>query len=987
MSGRGGLLAIAAAAVAAAACGDGQHKELRQLSDAVTVEPGALDFGDVALGREQATEFLLRNDGIVATTVDMVPGSAAVPDFQVAGLPAKLRPGESVKLKAVFKPAALGVRNRTLDLTTPFSGTDSRVGLRGNAVRGLATISDTVIDFGNVVMNESATATLSLTNNDGKAQTDVTIEGTTGADAASFHYSPDGKIDLAADQSLTVQIDFLPTRLGPFDAALVIVPCPTCQPRPIELKGSGVERLIAVDPATLDFGQVRLGSHKDLTFTVENTSKKAVALQGIQVPAQDFTFQIAGNPPFPINLPPGGSVSGTARFAPTSLGGQQAHVLFIASDGAPATLDATGSGYGPVLSAKPVPFDIGPTAIGTTRTKKLVLTNVGLDPTQADPLIITGITLQAANPQAWSFSAPGTPWRLGEPGATGQMVIGYSPAVAGPDNATLTISTNDALHPTTTVQLTARARDLAPCQVRILPNNPVDFGVAKLFDQTVQGFELVNDGPDDCIFGDPEIISGGPAFYWPGNVAPVGRQIAPGGRMSVRVAFNPEAEVQYTGQVAFYMSNKALQTVLVDLRGTGDGGCFFITPGAVDFGGTQLGCNIANQSAFLTNQCKGPVTVTDVKLTPGHFAIVAMPQLPFTVGRNQQVPVTMAYDTSTIGDDVAALQVTASTRPDPYQVGVLGGVLQTTNVVDQWDQSTPKVDLLMVIDNSGSMAEEQRALAANLDHLWNRIALANADFHIAITSTGMQAYTSGFTQCSGGASGGEAGRFFPVDGSRPRLLTPSTPNVRSALFANTAVGTCHWDERFLEPAVAALTPPLSTSTKAPGTPFPADGNAGFLRDDARLAILAVSDADDANDEVSPRPVSEYVARIAATKHGALDLVSFAGIVPLRLCSTAEGVGVRFKEIADAFHGNLYDVCDLSNFGALLDNALGGLLLPLTSFQLSAMPRDPQAIVVTVNGAVVTTWSYDAPNNRIVFPASAVPPAGSHITATYQAACK
>jgi hypothetical protein len=195
MSGRWGVLAIAATAVVAgaAACGDGQHKELRQLSDVVTVEPGSLDFGDVALGREQATDLLLRNDGIVATTVDMVPGSAAVPDFEVTGLPAKLRPGESVKLKAVFKPMALGVRNRTLDLTTPFSGTDSTVGLRGNAVRGLATISDTVIDFGNVVMNEAATATLSLTNNDGKAQTDVTIAGTTGADAASFHYSPEGR--------------------------------------------------------------------------------------------------------------------------------------------------------------------------------------------------------------------------------------------------------------------------------------------------------------------------------------------------------------------------------------------------------------------------------------------------------------------------------------------------------------------------------------------------------------------------------------------------------------------------------------------------------------------------------------------------------------------------------------------------------------------------------------------------------------------------
>src|SRR5207237_4784363 len=203
-------------------CGDGQRKELRQLSDAVTGDPGSLDFGDVALGREQTTQLTLRNDGIVATTVDTVPGSATVPDFQVSGLPAKLRPGESIQIKAVFKPAALGVRNRTLDLTTPFAGANPSVGMRGNAVRGLATISDASIDFGNVVMGEKATATLSLTNNDGKAQTDGSIEGTTGPAATSFRYTPDGKIDLGADQSLTVQIDFLPSRLGPFDAALLV---------------------------------------------------------------------------------------------------------------------------------------------------------------------------------------------------------------------------------------------------------------------------------------------------------------------------------------------------------------------------------------------------------------------------------------------------------------------------------------------------------------------------------------------------------------------------------------------------------------------------------------------------------------------------------------------------------------------------------------------------------------------------------------------
>src|SRR5207253_8665546 len=136
-------------------------------------------------------------------------------------------------------------------------------------------------------------------------------------------------------------------------------------------------------------------------------------------------------------------------------------------------------------------------------------------------------------------------------------------------------------------------------------------------------------------------------------------------------------------------------------------------------------------------------------------------------------------------DDIASSRVSTSTRATPFQAGITGGVVPAATVNDAWDQSTPKVDMLIVIDNSGSMDEEQKALAANLDRLWSRIALANADFHIAVTSTGMAPYTAGWTQCPGGAQGGEGGRFFPVDGSRPRILTPTTPNVKQALFDNT----------------------------------------------------------------------------------------------------------------------------------------------------------------------------------------------------------
>jgi hypothetical protein len=127
--------------------------------------------------------------------------------------------------------------------------------------------------------------------------------------------------------------------------------------------------------------------------------------------------------------------------------------------------------------------------------------------------------------------------------------------------------------------------------------------------------------------------------------------------------------------------------------------------------------------------------------------------------------------------------------------------------------------------------------------------------------------------------------------------------------------------------------------------------------------------------------------VSAVKHGAKDLISFAAIVPLSNCPSAELYPApRFIRAAAMLNGRLFDSCDLNNYGAILEAAAGSLLMPLTSLPLSAVPKDPAAIAVTVNGVPTTNFSYDRGANRIVFPASAVPPPGSHITAKYTPAC-
>lgn len=972
-----------AAAALIVSCSSGS--KVRQVGGVLDLQPANLDFGDVALGKDLTREVTVQNLGMVPVAVDQL-GPLDDPAFLVRGLPFTLAPGQSAKVSVRYRPPQVGVSTRALQLRTDSPEMPSAaLDLRGNAVRGLVTLSGNSFDFGNVVVGETATQALSMANHDGHALTSVALAPPQGADPAAFALQQQGAIDVQPDQRLVVDIDFTPPRLGPLSATVAVTPCPTCDPQPLALTGRGVLSLLSIAPASLDFGSQPLGGKATLPFSVTNTSSSPLVLRSLALTGSPELLAALDGVPLPFTMAPGETLTGTATYQPRTLRQVSTQATFTAADGQPASLALTGSGVGPVLQASPRSLFIGAAALGTTRTGQILVTNVGYDPQSTAPLVINNISVISPDP-SWALLTP-TPIAVGGPGASATIRFSFTPQQAGLSQVLLGIDSNDALHPVVQVPVSGEGRDLKPCTLAVSPASPVDFGPVKLQQPSVQGFELTNTTGDDCIVGDQQLVSGGPAFRWPGGVAPVGRTLPAGGRMSVRVEFDPEQAQTYSGRVQFYVSNRSAPTMAVDLTGSGDGSCFFVAPGAVDFGSTVEGCGIAAQNVYAVNQCPYPVTVTSAGTSGAPFSIGPLP-VPRAIAPNTSLAIPVEYSPTAPGDDVGQVYVASTESPTPLRAGATGGSQPATTILDQWDQSTPKVDLLMVIDNSGSMAAEQLALAQNLDSLWNRIALADADFHIAVTTSGMQPYTSGWTECPGGADGGEAGRFFPVDASRPRILTPTTANVRDTLAANTAVGTCHWDERFLQPAVAALTAPLSTSTKAPGTPFPSDGNAGFLRDDARLAILVVTDTDDDDKLTNPPPVAGYVDQLVQVKHGARDLVSFAAVVPLSACPNAESYPTpRFVEAARELNGQLFDACDLPDFGAVLSAAVGSVMLPLTSFPLSATPRDPSAIEVAVNGVAATGWSYDAATNRIVFQPSAAPPPGSHITARYTPACR
>ncbi len=196
-------------------------------------------------------------------------------------------------------------------------------------------------------------------------------------------------------------------------------------------------------------------------------------------------------------------------------------------------------------------------------------------------------------------------------------------------------------------------------------------------------------------------------------------------------------------------------------------------------------------------------------------------------------------------------------------------------------------DILFVVDNSCSMEDEQELLAQNFGAFIELVAGAKADFRLAVVTTSLKdtgtvtGEVAGITSSqhsmvepfqwliqstsrSCTATGIAHGCFRGSDANR-RVVTSQMSREQqiSSFQDNVRVGSCgSGDEEGLSGMTAAL------RSMAPG-----GCNDGFLRPEANLVIVIVSDEEDQSRE---RDLDVILAELAALKP--LERVRFGAIV-------------------------------------------------------------------------------------------------------------
>jgi hypothetical protein len=321
--------------------------------------------------------------------------------------------------------------------TPASSGGRVYTGTRDGIVYGFgqpttAALQTTQTAFGDVQVGQKSTATVTAT-----AARTVTVNSvdTTG-DPYAVAGAPTLPVTLTAGQKISVPVTFAPTAPGSITGALrfSVTEAGLTYTLGAGLQGDAIRPGLTPTPNSLDFGQIPVGSTKNLTVNFTNTGTADETVTGVTAPTG--AFAASGLPAAGTVLQPGQSVAASIAYTPTAATTDTSQVVVTGPQGS-ATVSLTGQGAvgHSELSITPSSLSFGAVPVGQSATRKLTVENTGNLP----------VTVTKAAPPALPFVVD-TPLPEGlvlNPGDGVEVDVTFAPTVAGSFSNTYLISSDD----------------------------------------------------------------------------------------------------------------------------------------------------------------------------------------------------------------------------------------------------------------------------------------------------------------------------------------------------------------------------------------------------------------------------------------------------------------------------------------------------------------------------------------------------------------
>jgi hypothetical protein len=249
-----------------------------------------------------------------------------------------------------------------------------------------------------------------------------------------------------------------------------------------------------------------------------------------------------------------------------------------------------------------------------------------------------------------------------------------------------------------------------------------------------------------------------------------------------------------------------------------------------------------------------------------------------------------------------------------------------------------KVDILMVIDNSGSMDYEQKSMASRVRNFIS--ILKGLDWQIAVTTTDPT-----LKQRSGHYTDGQ---LIPMPGSNNYILSSAmdeteAQNLLGQTLQRSEAGSGS------EQGINATYRVIERS-KTPGTP-----QSALFRPGAQFASLVISDEDESATTAKNDP--HNLVNLVAETFGGQKNFSYHSIITKpgdTACRSTHGAayGERYKIMSDLTGGIIGSVCE-SDYAAQLTGIASRIRDLLKTLTLQCEPVAGYPIVVELNGQVYT----------------------------------
>ncbi len=711
---------------------------MAQSNNGLVATSAVVDFGTVPVGTTQ-----VRTNTIVNTSKSPIVLTRAQIDqtaFTITGqkLPLTLAPGQRTVLQISYTPRSDGDSQSKLVLTSNMLRLFTTFTLRGTAVlKGRLTVSPSSVSFGNVAIGKTQTQSATVSNL-GKTPITVTRASISGNGFALAGLSL--PMTLQGGQSAKMNVTFAPAAGGATSATISVVGTVSMTaarpPRtfgrqgmltsvalntvstfvsvPVSGTGMGVGRL-AVSPASLALGSVRIGASQTQPATFINSGTSSLTIHQATVTGRGFKMS---GITFPVTLAAGQRKNFMVTFAPQSTGTASGSIA-VTTDASDPVVNVPVSAIavlssGTLTSAPPV-LNFGTVQANAPQTRAETLTNSG-----GSDITITQASLSGAGFTAAGLALPMTL-------AAGQSTnfnVTFTPQSGGAASGSLSVISN-ASNSTLKIALVANA---ATVGVLSTSDSSLNFGNIAVNATGTQSETLTNTGGANVAISQANVT--GTGFSATGLNLPM--TLAPGQSFTFGAAFSPKSGGSATGSIAV-ISDASDSTVTITLTGTAAvAGQLVVSPASLSFGNVTVGQSKSLTASLTANGSS--ITVSDAGMSTSEFSISGL-SLPLTLAAGKSATFTVTFKPQSSGAASASgsFNSNASNSSAVQALGGTGTAAPQHSVALSWDPSSSSVVGYNVYRGSTSGGPYSQITSMNADNTYVDSAVQSGQTYFYVT--------------------------------------------------------------------------------------------------------------------------------------------------------------------------------------------------------------------------------------------------------------